>query len=98
MFIKEHYMKGLLAVIGSIFILAISIVTLPKIIHKAEDVYKNQHGITAVAAGTVCDKNYLAAHSDTTWVLFVSSTTFHPEEWQIQISKFDPSTKKMGDC
>lgn len=92
MCIEENLKKGLLVVIGFIFILIITTIALPKFFHRLDDAC----GITAVASGAVCDKNYLAAHSDTTWVLFVSSTTFHPEEWQIQIRIYDSATKKWA--
>ena len=56
--------------------------------------YKDAHGVTVIAEGTVSNKQYIAAHTDNERSLLFSSSTFYPEKYEIQIRRYDTAKSK----
>lgn len=92
-------MKGLSCYISAIaitivFIVLFSSFVVPKMTNALADGYLNSKGVSALAEGTVSDKQYCAAHSNTYSSLFTSHTEFYPEQWQINIRRYDSSANR----
>jgi hypothetical protein len=76
------------------FCIVIISLTLKYAVSKITESYVSSIGVTAMAEGTVCSKQYIAAHTDTTRSIFTSYSQFYPEEWEIGIRRYDSSAKK----
>lgn len=50
--------------------------------------------VNSTVEGTVSDKKYIAAHTESVGFLFAYSSDFKPEKWQITLRKYDSATKK----
>ena len=64
------------------------------VVSKVNQVYLDAHGVTAAVEGTVSNKQYIAAHTDTQGFLFYSSSTFCPDEYKIEIRRYDTAKSK----
>jgi len=92
-------LKGLSYYISAIAIPIVFIVlffsfVLPKMANTLADGYINSKGVSAIAEGTVSGKQYCAAHSNTYNSIFTTHTEFYPEQWQINIRKYDSSADR----
>ncbi|QNK41534.1 hypothetical protein [Caproicibacter fermentans] len=87
--------KGILSALLT-FVLSITIITivLPAFFNKSAKDYQDSIGITSSTEGTVSSKEFTAAHSENSWFLFSYSSKYYPDEWQIEIRKYDSSAKK----
>ncbi len=83
-----------LLVIVSIFATKLATKTAGNALKSNINNYLEAHGVTAVAEGTVCKKQYNAAHTDYHSSLFSQYSQFYPDEWQVDIRRYDTKTKK----
>ena len=77
-----------------VFIVLFSSFVLPKMANTLADGYINSKGVSALAEGTVSGKQYCAAHNNTYSSLFTTHTEFYPEQWQINIRRYDSSANR----
>lgn len=86
----------LLFCIPIMFVLSVTVISkviLP-MFGTATQNYMDAHGVTTIAEGKVSNKQYIAAHTDNERSLLFSSSTFYPEKYEIQISRYDTSKSK----
>ncbi|WP_141827470.1 hypothetical protein [Clostridium sp. KNHs216] len=77
-----------------VFIVLFSSFVVPKMTNALADEYLNSRGVSALTEGTVSGKQYCAAHSNTYSSIFASHTEFYPEQWQINIRRYDSSADR----
>ena len=84
------------AIIFLSFVVTLCVFTtlFPKLMDMASRAYLDAHGVTVTAEGTVSNKQYIAAHTDSHVFLFYSSSTFCPDEYKIEIRRYDAAKSK----
>jgi hypothetical protein len=92
-------MKSLIGVfLALIMCCALAVtVTTKVILPMADDAmnnYMDANGVTAIAEGTVSNKQYIAAHTDNERTFLFSSSSFYPEKYEIQIRRYDTAKNK----
>lgn len=84
--------------LGLILICALAMtITTKVLVPMADDAMKSSmdaHGVTAIAEGTVANKQYIAAHTVNERSLLFSSSTFFPEKYEIKIRRYDNAKSK----
>jgi hypothetical protein len=88
-------MNRIISVFASfVIILLITTWFAPKVINWAANEYFNSRGVTASAEGTITEKRHTDAHYEYDRSLFFSSSKYYPEEWSVDIKRYNLQKQK----